>query len=80
MAVWIVSLSLSLSINIYIYIRIQEFYKHCGMKLLADVAYSPTSQATVERSSRALEEMLMECRGYKVSRHSLNNALLTVNS
>ena len=47
------------------------------MKLLADVAYRPTSQATVERSSRALEEMLMECRGYKVSRHSLNNVLLT---
>lgn len=47
----------------HISIRIQQYFRHYGMKHITGISPNPTGQAIVERSNRTLKEMLNKQKG-----------------
>lgn len=40
--------------QVYVPIRIQQYFKHYGMRCVTDLYYNPTGQATLERDVTGL--------------------------
>lgn len=54
------------SASTYVIIKVQPYFRHYSLKLIADTAYVPTGQAIMKRYNKTSKEMVTEQKGVEV--------------